>query len=575
LHVAIILPLSIVLFVVFGLGFGSRLSGWSTIRAVRIDRVLTQFGLKRYRTINVALTLSACGMTFLWAAGPVWDWDAEMYHLPASQFLADHAGLAVSRDNALQNLPGQAHLWYALGLMAGQEEFPALLMWLAAVATSGLAACFAARWIGMHTALWTPLIYWSGVIVSTVAATPRVEPAYGLMFLTAVSLLYPAFAGKRTLDWQTVLLAGLCLGTAAGIKYQGLYGWVIVAAWFCWATVRQEMSRRRQMTLRTAAMFLIAIAVTSPWWIKNTIAWGNPVYPVFGSSRETADQLHNAASYSAKVQFESSFLFDATIGVFSSPNRLNGPPNHFPHYLFLLLPLLFVVKRNSAVTTVVLIGVAYYALSMSLALCTRYTFPMLSLLSIGSAYVFARFERGWKMRVLLSGLLAFSSMFVILLPARLVRLPQLASYLCGITDERPLLSTITPDFYAAIDWLNANTGADAVILMCWEAREQRLRRESVIDPGMRTWPALFSEGRTTAAEVANFLETQRIDYLLVNEGKLRYDVYDAGWLEEELLEEFHRQRDQLEGRVLTPVFRQRLVTVYRVTVQPISSTTEE
>ena len=110
-------------------------------------------------------------ITFLWAWGPVWDYDAEMYHLPNAADILRHHGLVVDRLQPLANLPGQAYLWFALGLSAGSEAYSALLMWWATVVTSLLAACIASRWFGMHAALWTVPIYWSGLIVHAVAST--------------------------------------------------------------------------------------------------------------------------------------------------------------------------------------------------------------------------------------------------------------------------------------------------------------------------------------------------------------------------------------------------------------------
>ena len=97
------------------------------MRNVPYRRLLQIYVRKRYRTTPALLTVGVELMTFLWALSPIRDWDSQIYHLPSAEFMMEHSGLAVSWDRPLFNLPGPAYLWYALGLMAGQDNFAALM----------------------------------------------------------------------------------------------------------------------------------------------------------------------------------------------------------------------------------------------------------------------------------------------------------------------------------------------------------------------------------------------------------------------------------------------------------------
>jgi hypothetical protein len=390
------------------------------------------------------------------------------------------------------------------------------------------------------------------------------------------------------------LPAGLCLGLAAGVKYQALFGWLSVAVWLVWSGVRHRAGQRRvvdrefcvrfmhhlasgvagtsramKTVAATTVLFCVAIAVSSPWWGKNVWAWRNPFYPVISNSTPEAAASHarplsQVAEFTPRQNRSAWYLLSDTIGIFVSPNRYSGPPNEFPHYLFLALPLLLVCRRNRAVNSLLLIALVYYLVSISLTDCTRYLFPIFGIVSIAVASVIAEFEIRWKLRVFFPGLLVFLLLFVFLLPSRIVRLPMLLTYLAGGSDERLLLHDISPGFHAAVDWINENTAADAVILMCWDAREYRLQRRTIIDPGKVLWPTLFREGRTTAAQVADFLHQHGIDYVFVNEGALHFNTYNARLIPEQVLHDFQRQRELLVGPVLAPVARHRAVTIYRV-----------
>ena len=565
----IILPTAFAASLWLGAGVDGRPAGWQVAASIPVRGLLTICLRRRYRAIPVVLALTVVGVTCLWAAGPVWDWDSEMYHLPSAQFLIEQQGLAVSHENPLMNLPGQAYLWYALGLMCGTDTFAALLMWLATLVTSLMAACLAARRVGMHVAFWTPLVFWSGAIVMSVASTPRVEPMYSLMILAAICLVCPSLLRGDRLDLPTILLAGLCLGTAAGVKYQALIGWVGFAAGYLWCWISHSGRNTSRTLLTGTAIFLVAIAVTSPWWAKNVWAWRNPFYPVFVSTAQrdsgsSDTHLSQSSSFNPRNNRPWHYLITDTIGIFTNPNRYVGPPNQLPNYLFLTLPLLLLCRRQRTVNWLLLIALCYHVVSISLTDCARYLFPIFALLSIAVAHVISEFETRWKLRVFLPGLVSFSLAFAALMPSRIVRLPLLMQCVAGVSDERLLLQDISPGFHDAVDWINTNTPADSVVLLCWDAREYRLQRQTIIDPSKNVWPTLFRNHRETAGQIAEFLQKQSIDYVLVNQGALYFNAFNSQLIPKRIVDEFHEQRERLVGSALLPVTRHHSVTVYRV-----------
>ena len=561
---AVFLPLSFLCFLCFGLGADGNRSGWDVLEAVRWKRLLRLYQKKRYRFVPFLLTVAVIIVGFFWAAGPVWDWDSEMYQLPNAQFFLAEHGLAPGYETPVRNVPGQAHLWYGIGLSLNQAAFSALLMWMAAVMTSLLAACYAARWIGTHTALWVPLVYWSGVIIVSVSTTSRVEPFYSLMFLTALAVLHPALFKMKKLDWKTVLLAGLCLGIAAGVKYQGLYGWVILAGLICWRFLFDAKLRTRQTVVAGCCLFIVAIVVMSPWWMKNLSAWGTPFYPMFDRSHVDSASLTHSNPHIPVREKTDWYLLSDGFRLLSHPNKFSGPPNQFPHYLFLLLPCLFVIRKQRTVALVVGLGLGYYALAFSLSTMHRHLFGLFALWSIGVAYALTYFETRKKWTVFFPGLVVLALLFALLQPLRLIRTPKLVKYLAGATDETELLSSIARDFHPAVEWINTHTPKDACILMCWDAREFRLNRKTIVDPGWFTWNMLFQESRQHPEEIATYLEQQKIDYLLVNEGALHFNVHQSERISDQSLKEFERQRDLLVGSVLQPVKSGNSVTVYKV-----------
>ena len=570
-------PLACLCSLTFGFGWDGGLSGWDIVRRVPWWRSLHVYRHDPWTRAALVVTTLLIGVTFLWSLGPVWDYDSEMYHLPNAVRLLEQHQLVVDRDEPLSNLPGQAYLWYALGLAAGAESYPAVLVCGATVLTSLLAATFASRWLGVRVGLWTVPVYWSGMIVHAVASTARVEPLYSLLFLTSVTLLFEA-TQRKELSWGVLACCGLCLGTAGAIKYQGFYGWPLIGGWWVWLWCRHHSWRSLDTIIRVTMMFLIGFAVLAPWWIKNYRAFRNPIYPMFNRAQLDPDSLRHANPHGPHRPHPWNFVLVDTCDLFIRPNTFSGPPNQFPHYPFLLLPLLAVMgsgnsrhrgSKRDLVRTLVCLAGSYYILSLTLTHELRHMFGMFSLASILVAYTVVELGLRWRLNILLPGLVVAAGAFVLIFPGRLFRLPGLIKYSSGISSEKTLREQLVPaNFSRVCDWANANIPADAVVLLCWEARTYRLHRPAITDPGWATWRTLF-RNRSTPEEIRSYLLRERVDYVLVNAGSLEFNVTQSRLIPERLRDEFRQQRELLVPTVLEPVFElppgsTKAVSLYRV-----------
>lgn len=264
----------------------------------------------------------------VWSFAPVFEWDSEMYHLPAARALWLTGGWPSGFENPYQHVPGAAYLWFAVGLAAGAPAFPAIWMFCLAVHTSWLAGGLANRVVGRHAAIWTVFVYWSGSIVFGVATTPRVEPFHSLAFLTALTLgqswwgrrAPPLAAVSRFAPQSPTLppgespsvrdshasadrsdlptnrardfahpcgratVLGLCAGLCAATKYQGLLSSVCIVACVGWWALRSsDGSVRERWHTRfwlVGTTCLVVLLVAGPWYIRNAARYGDPLFPV-------------------------------------------------------------------------------------------------------------------------------------------------------------------------------------------------------------------------------------------------------------------------------------------------------
>ncbi|MCP4362472.1 MAG: hypothetical protein GY796_31080, partial [Chloroflexi bacterium] len=83
--------------------------------------------------------------------------------------------------------------------------------------------------------------------------------------------------GSKIQNRSWLVLSGLCAGLAMGLKYTSFVTPVIVVLLIVWFGLRHK--HLKQATISVVLFSLIALSVAFPWYIKNWVFTGNPVYP--------------------------------------------------------------------------------------------------------------------------------------------------------------------------------------------------------------------------------------------------------------------------------------------------------
>jgi len=158
--------------------------------------------------------------------------------------------------------------------------------------------------------LTTPIVVW----LSTSAYIDL-----GMTFFTTGSLI--AFLYWRDSDYRRIgwlLLSAVCMGLAVGSKYNALIAWLILSILLVLVYVRD--TKRQAAGVGFGLIFvLVAVAVASPWYLKNFMLTGNPFYPLFQRIFEVAQQQSLPAAVQTKAAEESS-----KIGFFQMRKILYG-----------------------------------------------------------------------------------------------------------------------------------------------------------------------------------------------------------------------------------------------------------
>jgi len=234
------------------------------------------------------------GLSF-WAIRPPGLWDDTSYHLPYARHYLEQGGIALNPYLRFPLFPHNAHLWFAVGLMAG-SDVPAQVM-----ATALPTALTALGVFGLGT--WLLGSRLAGVAaVALLLWAPPLREALGyayvdhllMWFSTAAvaALVLATQAQQQPLRIRWIVLCGLLAGTAAGTKTFGALVAVILGLLILLLP---------GLRWRAAWPYALAVACSGlGWYLRSWAVSGDPVHPLGGGL--FGHHLWNAADLQAQHQ---------------------------------------------------------------------------------------------------------------------------------------------------------------------------------------------------------------------------------------------------------------------------------
>ncbi|MCS7265516.1 MAG: glycosyltransferase family 39 protein [Armatimonadetes bacterium] len=219
------------------------------------------------------------------------EWDSLSYHLAIPKLYWLDGRIQYIAFSHHAQFPMNAQMLYLLGLgLTGLKSTSVakLFHWLFFAVCQLTLLCWgtAFRERSLKLGLVAAVFFASLPVAFFEATTAYVDlalTAYGLLSLFAISRFHSQPDGK----W--LILAGIFAGAAAGTKYTGLLLIALIVPLGAWAIKRVGEPRWSQL----AAGTLIAVLIASPWYFKNWLWTGNPVFPfayeIFGGKNWTKE----------------------------------------------------------------------------------------------------------------------------------------------------------------------------------------------------------------------------------------------------------------------------------------------
>jgi len=443
-------------------------------------------------------------MLVLRAATPPHIADELIYHLPVPKEFVQRGRVFADFNNSLGNVPFLIHMIYALCLMAGSDVAARLFSLLIAIATTILIYGFCARYLTRQVGLVAMFAFFAAGMVVELAVTTRIDVSLaGMLFAATYALINYLTTDQRNWLWASAILGGFSLG----IKHTAGIWLLFLGIMFLIEMIRNQKGLRSTLNFGLCYLFM-ALATASPWYIKNAVWFHNPIYPF--ATGEVADFGPGGIRYfntDDERKLDAHFLTAAaeipeTVSAqekeikqiansrlsrhplrlwefFTRPNAyLMYEPNQLPNYLFLLIPLIVLVKGNKWVNWLLAVSLAFVFSVVLTSWIARYLVPAYPTLTIVASYVLVKLSKKFESR---SAGLRKLSVYVLSIALGIILATCIASilqfrslqYISGLISREEFLTVLSD--YRPIQFMNSQLPASARVMsigaqMCYGLR---------------------------------------------------------------------------------------------------------
>ena len=436
--------------------------------------------------------------------------DELIYHLPVPLQFVQAGRVFPSYDNSLGNMPFLVHMIYAVFLLAGSDVAAKLFSLILAIATAVLLYAFCSRFITRGVGVIALFAFFASGMIVELAITTRIDVSLaGMLFACTYAMINYLSTRSRAWLWLSAVFAGFSLG----IKHTAAL-WIFLVG----ILYLVEMIRSREgvlQVLKYGVMYtLLALAVASPWYIKNAVWFHNPIYPFvtgevaefgpngiryFNAEDERKLDAHFEAARTAIPDVvaaqQEELASAANTRVERHPMRLwefffrpdaylMAEPYQFPNYLFLVIPLIVFLKPGKWNWWLLILALGFVFSVTATAWISRYLVPAYPALTIVAAYTLDALSMRLSPRLAIAkriSVYALALAFIPVIAACVASLRYFHSvqYMTGTVSRHEFLTRLT--FYQPLEFVNHELPATARVMMIGAQMNYGLNRSYYAD----------------------------------------------------------------------------------------------
>jgi len=474
--------------------------------------------------------------------------DELIYHLPAPQQFVQAGRVFPSYDNSLGNMPFLVHMIYALFMLAGSDVGAKLFSLFLAVGTAVLLYAFCSRFITRRVGVIALFAFFAAGMIAELAVTTRIDVSLaGMLFACTYAMINYLSTRSRAWLWLSAVFAGFSLG----IKHTAALWIFLVGILYLVETIRSRESIFKVLQYGVIYTFL-ALAVASPWYIKNAIWFHNPIYPFvtgevaefgpngvryFNAEDERKLDAHFEAARKAipdVVAAQQQELRRATNArlerhpmrlwefFFKPKTYLMAEPYQFPNYLFLIIPLIVFLRPGKWIWWLLILGLAFVFSVTATAWISRYLVPAYPALTIVAAYTLSTVSRQLEPRLAIAKRIpvyALALAFIPVIAACITSFHYFHSfqYVSGRVSRHEFLTRLT--FYQPLEFVNRKLPSTDRVMMIGAQMNYGLNRPYYADESwfMTKWRRLLIQNDSLEA-VNESLKHQGFTHIIYGHG---------------------------------------------------------
>ncbi|MEO8377468.1 MAG: hypothetical protein ABI579_07330 [Candidatus Sumerlaeota bacterium] len=227
--------------------------------------------------------LLVCALYFRLAWFPRIGLDAWAYHFTVPKQWLMHGRLIEVPYEASANYYLLAQSWMFWGIAFSTDDF--ILPHLHTVMGVGAMTLFLLlelrRWVGPTMAWFFSLFFLLTDEMFEWAPSDYIDPAQGFYVLAGCVVAARAIGAQGTARRSLMIVAGLLIGFATGMKIMGVVVFGATFAVVAWMLWKERISVSAAQRFRPLVYLTLPFAiVVIPWVAKSIVFTGNPVYPL-------------------------------------------------------------------------------------------------------------------------------------------------------------------------------------------------------------------------------------------------------------------------------------------------------
>ncbi len=507
--------------------------------------------------LAAVLAILIAGTAGLQALTPEFGYDPLVYHLQAPRLFLQAGRIYPEAGNWLADLPLSIQMLYTIGLSFSSDTFARLIHLAFGVILVSAVILFSKRllpltpsWLAGAVVLATPsLPIWASHAHADVAWAAL----EGLAYFSAIS-----WANDRREGW--LILSGAFSGFALATKPLAGMGVAAIGLFLLWHHRRDSAI----VALRNLAAFALpAFALCSPWYVKNWLWFGHPLFPISIASNEPAvvERWELTRSY----VLEGLSAGKGPLDLLVLPIRLYLEPTEptfvdAPSLLLIfiaILPLSPAAPSRSALA----MQAVRYAGFLATSHQARFLLPItvLASLPIANSMASGRFRRA---RPLLFGIALLC--MVVTLIASLLRTAQTRPLrvIMG-TESKAEFLTRNLEGFQTLMYISEHVAEEETVYLVGDSRRYYCPMQCDPEPDQFGWARLTAGGDAPIDRVTEQLARRGVTYLLVSHLDMAYLArHDPTGT---IRRSYDLILNDLRPKCLEPVFSEEQFDLFRIT----------